>query len=46
MKFLDRFYLDGFILGIVAVAILGSIFPVSGTGQTVLAWFRRRSSRR
>ena len=41
MKFLSRFYLDGFVLGIVAVAILGSVFPVSGTGQTVLDWATR-----
>lgn len=38
MKFLSRFYIDGFILAIVAVAILGSLFPVSGSGQTVLDW--------
>ena len=38
MKFLSRFYIDGFILAIVAVAILGSLFPVSGGGQTVLDW--------
>ncbi|MBM4570077.1 bile acid:sodium symporter [Rhodococcus hoagii] len=30
--------MDGFILAIVAVAILGSLFPVSGGGQTVLDW--------
>ncbi|CAG7588180.1 bile acid:sodium symporter family protein [Rhodococcus opacus] len=41
MKFLSRFHLDGFVLGIVAVAILGSVFPVSGTGQTVLDWATR-----
>ncbi|MFD7007534.1 bile acid:sodium symporter family protein [Rhodococcus jostii] len=41
MKFLSRFHLDGFILGIVAVAILGTVFPVSGTGQTVLDWATR-----
>ncbi|RVW02366.1 bile acid:sodium symporter family protein [Rhodococcus spongiicola] len=38
MKFLNRLYIDGFILSIAAVAILGSLFPVSGTGQTVLDW--------
>ncbi|MGO4203213.1 bile acid:sodium symporter family protein [Rhodococcus sp. TAF43] len=38
MKFLSRFYIDGFILAIVTVAILGSLFPVSGSGQTVLDW--------
>lgn len=38
MKFLSRFYIDGFILAIIAVAILGSLFPVSGSGQTVLDW--------
>jgi solute carrier family 10 (sodium/bile acid cotransporter), member 7 len=38
VKFLSRFYIDGFILAIVAVAILGSLFPVSGGGQTVLDW--------
>ncbi|WP_016884729.1 MULTISPECIES: bile acid:sodium symporter family protein [unclassified Rhodococcus (in: high G+C Gram-positive bacteria)] len=41
MKFLSRFHLDGFVLGIVAVAILGTVFPVSGTGQTVLDWATR-----
>jgi sodium/bile acid cotransporter 7 len=41
VKFLSRFHLDGFVLGIVAVAILGSVFPVSGTGQTVLEWATR-----
>ncbi|QDQ89396.1 bile acid:sodium symporter [Rhodococcus sp. WB9] len=41
MKFLSRFHLDGFVLGIVAVAILGSVFPVSGSGQTVLDWATR-----
>jgi sodium/bile acid cotransporter 7 len=41
VKFLSRFHLDGFVLGIVAVAILGTVFPVSGTGQTVLDWATR-----
>ncbi|MEV0946943.1 bile acid:sodium symporter family protein [Rhodococcus sp. NPDC049939] len=41
MKFLSRFYIDGFILGILAAAVLGSIFPASGTGQTVLDWATR-----
>ncbi|MDV7087521.1 bile acid:sodium symporter family protein [Rhodococcus opacus] len=41
MKFLSRFHLDGFVLGIVAVAILGSVFPMSGTGQTALEWATR-----
>ncbi|QBJ96468.1 bile acid:sodium symporter [Rhodococcus sp. ABRD24] len=38
MKFLSRFYIDGFILSIITVAILGSLFPASGTAQTVLDW--------
>lgn len=41
MRFLSRFYIDGFILSIIAVAILGSLFPVSGTGQTILDWATR-----
>ncbi|PTR25749.1 sodium/bile acid cotransporter 7 [Rhodococcus sp. OK519] len=38
MKFLSRFYIDGFILSIATVAVLGSLFPVSGSGQTILDW--------
>lgn len=38
MRFLSRFYIDGFILSIIAVAILGTLFPVSGTSETVLDW--------
>ncbi|WP_072691564.1 bile acid:sodium symporter family protein [Rhodococcus marinonascens] len=41
MRFLSRFYIDGFILGILGSAILGSIFPASGTGQTILDWATR-----
>ncbi|NMM90768.1 hypothetical protein B2J88_41675 [Rhodococcus sp. SRB_17] len=38
MKFLSRFYIDGFILGIIAAAVLGSVFPASGSAETVLDW--------
>ncbi|MFE3291138.1 bile acid:sodium symporter family protein [Rhodococcus sp. NPDC059234] len=38
MKFLSRFYIDGFILSIIAVAVLASIFPATGSGETVLSW--------
>jgi len=38
VKFLSRFHIDGFILSIATAAVLGSLFPVSGSGQTVLDW--------
>jgi sodium/bile acid cotransporter 7 len=38
VKFLSRFYIDGFILSIIAVAVVASIFPASGGGQTALDW--------
>ncbi|MGW0042144.1 bile acid:sodium symporter family protein [Rhodococcus sp. NPDC003348] len=36
MRFLSRFHVDGFILSIIAVAVLASIFPASGAGATTL----------
>lgn len=38
VKFLSRFYIDGFVLSIIVVAIVASIFPATGTGATVLGW--------
>ncbi len=38
MRFLSRFHVDGFILSIIAVAVLASIFPASGAGATTLEW--------
>lgn len=38
VKFLSRFYIDGFILSIIAVAVVASIFPASGSGATILSW--------
>ncbi|MFD4369269.1 bile acid:sodium symporter family protein [Rhodococcus sp. NPDC058521] len=38
MKFLNRFYIDGFILGIVVAAVLGGLFPATGTWETALDW--------
>lgn len=38
VKFLSRFYIDGFILSIIAVAVLASIFPAQGTAAEVLGW--------
>ncbi|GGF91519.1 putative Na+-dependent transporter [Rhodococcoides trifolii] len=35
--------LDGFVLGIVAAAVLASIFPVSGTAENVLTWVTKIS---
>ena len=30
VKFLSRFYIDGFILGIIIAGVLGSVFPGIG----------------
>ncbi|NLE81022.1 MAG: bile acid:sodium symporter [Rhodococcus sp.] len=38
MKFLSRFYIDGFILGIFAAAVLGTLFPAEGSWESVLDW--------
>ena len=38
VKFLSRFYIDGFILGIIIAGVLGSVFPVSGTAESILNW--------
>ncbi|MGU3436275.1 bile acid:sodium symporter family protein [Actinomycetes bacterium M1A6_2h] len=35
--------LDGFVLGIIAAAILASIFPASGTSEDVLTWVTKIS---
>lgn len=38
MRFLSRFYIDGFVLSIIVVAALASVFPATGTGATALDW--------
>ncbi len=38
MRFLSRFHLDGFVLSIIAVAVVASVFPATGTGAVVLSW--------
>ena len=38
MNLLQKTRLDGFVLGIVAVAVLASVFPATGVGETVLSW--------
>src|SRR5574340_126769 len=41
MKFLAKFHIDGFVLTILAVVGLASIFPASGTGADILEWATR-----
>ncbi|WP_037160728.1 bile acid:sodium symporter family protein [Rhodococcoides fascians] len=41
MNFLRQIRPDGFVLSIIAIAVLASIFPASGTSETVLTWVTR-----
>lgn len=38
MKFLSRFYIDGFVIGIFVAAVLGTVFPAEGSWEPVLDW--------
>ncbi|TSD49773.1 bile acid:sodium symporter [Rhodococcus sp. KBS0724] len=38
MKFLSRFYIDGFILAILAAVGVASVFPAAGAAADVLGW--------
>ena len=38
MRFLSRIPIDGFVLSILGVAVLASVFPASGTGADVVDW--------
>ncbi|NLG54838.1 MAG: bile acid:sodium symporter [Rhodococcus sp.] len=38
MKFLSRFYIDGFILAIFAMVAVASIFPATGQGAVITDW--------
>lgn len=38
MKFLQRFYIDGFVLSIFGMVVLASILPASGIGADILDW--------
>ncbi|MDG3009803.1 bile acid:sodium symporter [Rhodococcus sp. D2-41] len=38
MRFLSRFYIDGFILSILGMVVLASVLPAHGSGAEVLDW--------
>lgn len=41
MRFLSKFYIDGFILSILAVVVLASVFPARGDGAEVVGWLTK-----
>lgn len=41
MRFLSKFYIDGFILSILAVVVLASLFPARGDGAEVVSWLTK-----
>ncbi|WP_306364693.1 bile acid:sodium symporter family protein [Nocardia sp. CC227C] len=41
MRFLSKFYIDGFILSIFAVVVLASVFPARGDGAEVVGWLTK-----
>ncbi|WP_330184314.1 bile acid:sodium symporter [Nocardia sp. NBC_01503] len=41
MRFLSKFYIDGFILSILAVVVLASLFPARGEAAEVVGWLTK-----
>lgn len=41
MRFLSKFYIDGFILSILAVVALASVFPARGDAAEVVSWLTK-----
>ncbi|MGW5111673.1 bile acid:sodium symporter family protein [Nocardia sp. NPDC004123] len=41
MRFLSKFYIDGFILSILAMVVLASIFPARGEAAEVVSWLTK-----
>ncbi|MCP9622189.1 bile acid:sodium symporter [Nocardia otitidiscaviarum] len=41
MRFLSKFYIDGFILSILAVVVLATVFPARGDGAEVVGWLTK-----
>ncbi|MBL1073056.1 bile acid:sodium symporter [Nocardia sp. 2] len=41
MRFLSKFYIDGFILSIIGAVVVASIFPARGDAATVVDWLTK-----